>query len=59
MSRRSPEVALRHILDHAQEAVTIAAGRTRADLDADCMLNLALTRLAEIVAAPVHLIGST
>ena len=37
------------MLDHAQEAVTIAAGRTRADLDADRVLNLALTRLLEIV----------
>src|SRR2546423_232140 len=40
--------ALRHMLDHAKEAVSFARGRTRADLDADRLLNLALTRLLEI-----------
>jgi len=36
------------MLDHAKEAVSFARGRTRADLDADRLLNLALTRLLEI-----------
>lgn len=35
------------MLDHAREAVEMVRHRTRADLDADRMLNLALVRLAE------------
>ena len=37
------------MLDHAVEAVELARGRSRADLDADRTLNLAMTRLLEIV----------
>lgn len=49
MSRRDDEVRLRHMLNHAREAVEMASGRARADLDADRQLNLALTRLIEII----------
>jgi uncharacterized protein with HEPN domain len=49
MSKHDPNLALRQILAHAQEAVTIAEGRTRKDLDQDRLLNLALTRLLEII----------
>jgi uncharacterized protein with HEPN domain len=49
MSRRDPDLRLRHMLLHAREAIEIAHGRTRADLDADRLLNLALTRLLEII----------
>ena len=37
------------MLDHAKEAITAAQGRTRADLDNDRLLNLALVRLLEII----------
>ncbi len=37
------------MLDHAVEAVDLAKGRTREDLDADRLLNLSLVRLLEIV----------
>jgi len=37
------------MLDHAREAVAMCAGRRREDLDSDRMLELALTRLVEIV----------
>jgi uncharacterized protein with HEPN domain len=37
------------MLDHAREAVAMAAGKTRDDLDTDRKLNLALVRLLEIV----------
>jgi uncharacterized protein with HEPN domain len=37
------------MLDHAQEALTLAQGRTRDDLDSDRLLNLALVRLLEVV----------
>jgi len=49
MSQHDPLVALRHMLDHAREAVDLARGRSRADLDVDRLLQLALTRLVEIV----------
>jgi uncharacterized protein with HEPN domain len=39
----------RHMLDHAREAVAMAAGKTRRDLDTDRKLNLALVRLLEVV----------
>jgi len=35
--------------DHAREAVLLAQGKTRAHLDSDRLLNLALVRLLEIV----------
>lgn len=47
--RHDPRVRLRHMLDHAKEAVAMAQGRKRADLDTDRSLNLALVRLLEIV----------
>jgi uncharacterized protein with HEPN domain len=49
MSRNDPETALRQILAYAREAVFIIQGKTRADLDQDRLLNLALTRLLEII----------
>ena len=49
MSKRDPEIALRQILSHAREAVNICRGRSRPDLDSVRLLNLALTRLIEII----------
>jgi uncharacterized protein with HEPN domain len=49
MSKRDPEIALKQVLSHAREAVEICQGRKRSDLDSDRLLNLALTRLIEIV----------
>lgn len=49
MSKHDDTVALRHILDHAVEAVEMIRHRSRCDLDADRLLNLALVRLLEIV----------
>jgi uncharacterized protein with HEPN domain len=48
MSRHEGDVRLRHMLDHANEALAMR-GRTRADLDTDRQLNLSLVRLLEIV----------
>ena len=42
-------VCLRHMRDHAREAVELARGKTRADLDRDRKFELALTRLVEII----------
>lgn len=49
MSRHDDSVRLRHMLDHAREAVEMASSRNRSDLDKDRMLNLALVRLIEII----------
>jgi uncharacterized protein with HEPN domain len=49
MSMREPSIALNQILSHAREAVEIAQGKTRSDLDKDRLLNLALTHLVEII----------
>ena len=49
MSRHSPEVRLRHMLDHAREAVELASGKTREDLANTRLLQLGLVRLVEIV----------
>ena len=45
MSKRDPEIALQQMLSHAREAVELIQGKSRADLDEDRLLNLALTRL--------------
>ena len=42
-------VRLREMADAARKAVRFAEGRTRADLDSDELLSLALVRLLEIV----------
>ena len=49
MSRHDPMVRVRHMLDHAREAVEMVKGKTRADLDVDRQLNLALVRLVEVI----------
>ena len=49
MSRRDMDVRLRHMLDHAREAVAMAKGKTRSHLDKDRQLNLSLVRLLEII----------
>jgi uncharacterized protein with HEPN domain len=49
MSKRDPLVFYRHMLDHAREAMALVQGKTRADLDTDRLLNLALVRLLEII----------
>ncbi len=43
------EVRLRHMLDAARKATIFVQGRSRADLDTDELLALALVRLLEIV----------
>ena len=42
-------IRLRHMLDAARQALTFAQGKSRADLDRDPQLVLALVKLAEIV----------
>jgi uncharacterized protein with HEPN domain len=49
MSRRSSNLRLRDMLDHAREAVAFVQGKARADLDTDRLLSLALVRLLEVI----------
>jgi uncharacterized protein with HEPN domain len=49
MPHRDPAVPLRHMLDHAREAVEMIRGKSRADLNTDRKLNLALVRLLEVI----------
>jgi uncharacterized protein with HEPN domain len=49
MPKHESSVSLRHMLDHAREAYTLVQNKSRADLDADRLLNLALVRLLEII----------
>lgn len=48
MTRHDDLVRLRHMLDHAREAVDLARDRQREDLDNDRMFRYALTHLVEI-----------
>jgi len=40
---------MRHMLDYARETVAMVSGRSRGDVDTDRMLQLALTRLLEMI----------
>ena len=49
MTPADDAVRLRHMLDAARKAVAFTRGRSRADLDADELLALALVRLLEVL----------
>ncbi len=49
MSRHDDTIRVRHMLDASRKAVALLAGRTRAQLAADEVAQLALARLLEIV----------
>ncbi len=49
MSRRDPQVRLKHMLDYAREAVDMARGNSAKELDKDRKLALALTHLVELI----------
>ncbi len=49
MTRHDPVLSVRHMLDHAREAVEMTLGRSRADLDTDRQMSLALVRLMEVI----------
>ena len=59
MSKHDDEVSLRHMLEHAREAVTFVAGKDRSDLEASRMLSLALVRLIEIVGEAANRVSKT
>ncbi len=49
MSRHEIAITLQHMLDHAREAILLVQDKSRIDLDENRTLNLALTRLLEII----------
>lgn len=49
MTHRDPTVTLRQMRDYAREVQTLSQGKERTDLDHDRLLELALTRLLEII----------
>jgi uncharacterized protein with HEPN domain len=49
MTQHDDAIGLRHMLDHAREAVALVQNTTRDDLHANRVLSLALVRLLEIV----------
>ena len=59
MTRHDPRIRLRHMLDHAREACQSILGGCRADLDRDRMLQLALTRLVEVVGEAASRVSET
>ena len=54
MSKHDLLIRLQDMLDHAREAVALTQGRSRADLNTDRVLSLALVRLLEIVGEAAH-----
>jgi len=58
LSKHDSQVALRQMRTHAREAADMVHGRTRADLDTDRMLNLALVRLLEILGEAANRVPS-
>jgi uncharacterized protein with HEPN domain len=49
MPKHETSIPLRHMLDHAREACALVQHKSREDLEADRLLNLALVRLLEII----------
>jgi uncharacterized protein with HEPN domain len=49
MTQHNDMIRLQHMLDHAKEAVALIAGKGRAELQHNRVLELALIRLVEIV----------
>lgn len=52
--RKDDAIRLRHMLDAAQEAMTFAQGRSRADLDTDRQLVLSLVKENEIIGEAAY-----
>ena len=57
MTQHDDNVRLGHMLEYAREACALTQGRTRADLLADRVLELALTRLLEVVGEAANCVS--
>jgi uncharacterized protein with HEPN domain len=56
---RTEEIRLRHMLDAARKAIFFGQGRSRANLDSDEMLALAVVRLVEALGEAAKQISRT
>lgn len=59
MSLRDDRTALRHMLDHANEALDMASAHDRNDLDTDRQFGLAIVRLLEIIGEAANRVSLT
>jgi uncharacterized protein with HEPN domain len=59
MSRHDNQVILKDMLDHALEAVDLLGNSSRKDLSNNRMMQLALTRLMEIIGEAANRVSST
>ena len=57
MPQHDPWIRVRHMRDHADEAVTLLGNRTLEELEADRVLQLALVQLIEIVGEAATRVG--
>ncbi len=56
---KADQVRLQHMLDAAREALAFTQGHTRADLDRDRMLVLALVKEIEIIGEAANQVSQT
>jgi uncharacterized protein with HEPN domain len=54
MSKHNDKITLGQMLVYSREAVEMIRGKTRSDLDQDRLLNLALSRLVEMIGEAAH-----
>ncbi len=59
MTRHDESVSLRQMRDYAKEAIAMAAGRARADLDRDRQFLLAVLKLVEIVGEAANRVSQS
>lgn len=59
MTRHDDTVALRHMCDHATEAISIAKDHSRNDLDTNRLLALSLIKLVEVVGEAAGRVSNT
>lgn len=57
MTRHDDALRLQHMLEHAREAIELAAGRTRKELEEDRLLQLGLTKVVEIIGEAAYKIS--
>lgn len=59
MSRHNDNTRLRHMLEATKEALSIIRGKQRRDLESDRILELALTRLLEVIGEAANRVSES
>jgi len=52
------DIRLRHMLDAARGAMKLAEGKTRNDIENECLLNLSMVRLIEVVGEAANRVSA-